>query len=180
MTALADIVKQGKALYIGLSKYPYDVAVKAFRMLKEDNVPCLVYQDRYNMFNRGIETKMLDFVENQGSGFICFSPLAQGLLSDKYLNGIPINSRAAKASGFLKREQVTETVITKITLLNRLAEVRGQSLAQMSLSWVLQQKGLTSAIIGASSTEQIQENLSAINKLEFSIEELDIIEKILE
>lgn len=180
MTALADIVRQGKALYIGLSKYPYNVAIEAFRMLKSYNVPCLIYQDKYNMFVRDVEGQMLDLVEKEGSGFICFSPLAQGLLSDKYLNGIPINSRAAKASGFLKRDQVTEEIIAQITLLNRLAEVRGQTLAQMALSWVLRNKQLTSAIIGVSSTEQIQDNLNAINKLDFSTEELDIIEKILE
>jgi len=180
MMALVDIVKQGKALYIGLSKYPYNVAQEALHILKENKIPCLIYQDRYNMFVRNIEHEMLDFIEEEGSGFICFSPLAQGLLSDKYLNGIPINSRAAKSSGFLKREQVTEEVVSQITLLNRLASVRGQSLAQMALAWVLREKRLTSAIIGASSVEQIQDNLNAINRLDFSFEELDIIEKILE
>jgi len=180
MIALVDVVRQGKALYIGLSKYPLDKAIEAFGILKANNVPCLIYQEKYNMFYRNIESEMLDFINEQGSGFICFSPLAQGLLSDKYLNGIPINSRAAKSTGYLKREQVTENVLAQITLLNRLAGVRGQTLAQMALAWVLRDKRMTSAIIGASSVEQIQDNLNALNRLNFVREELEIIDKILE
>ena len=179
MMALVDIVRQGKALYIGLSKYPYDVAEKAFRILKENNVPCLVYQDRYSMFARDVEKQMLGLVEKQGTGFVCFSPLAQGLLTDKYIQGIPIDSRAAKASGFLKREQVTLGVVEQVKLLNHLAEVRGQSLAQMALSWILRKNTVTSTIIGASSSEQIQDCLGALSNTDFSSEELNIIEQIL-
>lgn len=179
MMALVDIVRQGKALYVGLSKYPYDVAVEAYKILKENRVPCLIFQDRYNMFVRNIEQSLLGLAKEEGSGFICFSPLAQGLLTNKYLNGIPEDSRAAKGSGFLKKEQVTEETIEKACSLNELAKQRRQSLAQMALAWTLRDKRMTSAIIGTSSVKQLQDNLDTLNNLEFSFEEIQSIENIL-
>lgn len=179
MMALVDIVRQGKALYVGLSKYPYDVAVEAYKILKENKVPCLIFQDRYNMFVRNIEQSLLGLAKEEGSGFICFSPLAQGLLTNKYLNGIPEDSRAAKGSGFLKKEQVTEETIEKACSLNELAKQRRQSLAQMALAWTLRDKRMTSAIIGTSSVKQLQDNLDTLNNLEFSFEEIQSIENIL-
>ena len=179
MMALVDIVRQGKALYVGLSKYPYEVAKEAFRILKENKVPCLIYQDRYNMFVRNIEDKMIDLAREAGSGIISFSPLAQGLLTDKYLNGIPQDSRAAKSSGFLKEDQVTGIAIEKAKKLNAIAGERGQTLAQMALAWALRDERMTSVIIGTSSIKQLQDNLDTLNNLNFSIEELQQIDNIL-
>lgn len=179
MTALIDIVRQGKALYIGLSKYPYEKAIEAFRILKENKVPCLIYQDRYNMLNRQVEGEMLDLVSEEGSGFIGFSPLAQGMLTEKYINGIPLGSRASKANSFLKKEHITEEVIEKVKKLNIAAKQRVQSLAQMALAWTLRDKRVTSAIIGASSVEQLQENLEALDKLDFTESKINQIEDIL-
>lgn len=179
MMALIDIVRQGKALYIGLSKYPYDAAQKAFAMLQAHNVPCLIYQDRYNMYIRDIEKKMLGFVKEQGSGFIAFSPLAQGLLTNKYLNGIPLDSRAAKISGFLKQDQVTTEVIEKSKQLNLLAQNRNQTLAEMALAWVLDNPHVTSVILGTSSVEQLKDNIATLGNTKFSAEELQLIDHIL-
>ncbi len=179
MMALVDIVRQGKALYVGLSKYPYDMAKKAFKILNENKVPCLIYQDRYNMFVRNIEELMSGLVYENGSGFISFSPLAQGLLTNKYLKGIPEDSRAAKASGFLKEEQITHEAIEKARRLNELAAERNQSLAQMALAWTLRDERMTSVIIGTSSVKQLQDNLDTLNKLDFTPEELIRIDKIL-
>jgi len=179
MMALVDIVRQGKALYIGLSKYPDNIAEEAFEILSENNVPCLIYQDRYNMFSRQVEGEKLEMINSNGIGFISFSPLAQGLLTNKYLHGIPLDSRASKASGFLKKEDITPEKIGKIKLLNQLAEDRGQTLAQMALSWVLRDEKMTSAIVGVSSREQLQDNLDALNNIRFTDEELEIINKIL-
>ena len=179
MMALVDIVRQGKALYIGLSKYPYEVAKKAFAILKAEKVPCLIYQDRYNMFSREIENQMLGLTREVGSGFIAFSPLAQGLLTDKYLNGIPQDSRAAKESGFLQADQVTPNIINKAIELNKVALKRNQSLAQMALAWTLRDEQMTSTIIGTSSLQQLQNNLDALNNLHFAPDESLLIEEIL-
>ncbi|MBD8348948.1 aldo/keto reductase [Dysgonomonas sp. HGC4] len=179
MMALVDIVRQGKALYIGLSKYPYEMAKEAFRILNENNVPCLIYQDRYNMFVRNVEEKMLQLTHDEGSGFIAFSPLAQGLLTNKYLNGIPQDSRAAKASGFLQQDQVTSEAIEKSKLLNELALKRNQTLAEMALVWVLNNPYTTSVILGTSSVKQLKDNIAALNNPHFSAEELQLIDNIL-
>lgn len=179
MMALVDIVRQGKALYIGLSKYPYEIAKKAFNILHENKVPCLIYQDRYNMFVRNPEEQMLELVHHEGSGFIAFSPLAQGLLTNKYLNGIPQDSRAAKASGFLQQEQITAEAVEKAKLLNSLAQNRNQTLAEMALAWVLYNTYVTSVILGTSSVKQLKDNIAALNKADFSAEELQLIDNIL-
>ena len=176
---LIDIVRQGKALYIGLSKYPADLALKAYEMMEAQHVHCLIYQDRFNMLNREPEKNHFELNRNKGVGFIAFSPLAQGLLTDKYINGIPENSRAAKAHGFLKREQVTQDIISKIIRLNEIAQKRGQTLAEMSLSWLLNHQDVTSVIIGASSVAQMKDNLKASDNINFSQEELIAIDDIL-
>ena len=179
MMALVDIVRQGKALYIGLSKYPYEMAKEAFRILNENNVPCLIYQDRYNMFVRNVEEQMLQLTHDEGSGFIAFSPLAQGLLTNKYLNGIPQDSRAAKTSGFLQQDQVTTEAISKSKLLNELAQKRNQTLAETALVWVLNNPYTTSVILGTSSVKQLKDNIAALNNPHFSAEELQLIDNIL-
>lgn len=179
MQALIDIVRQGKALYIGLSKYPFDVAQKAFRILENNNVPCLIYQDKYSMLAREVESQMLNLIQNVGSGFIAFSPLAQGLLTDKYLNGIPQDSRAAKSSGFLQKEEVTPEIIEKVKKLSDIANQRGQSLAQMALSWVLKDENVTSVIVGASSVNQLKDNIQSIENLKFTQKEIKSIENVL-
>lgn len=175
MGALSDMVKQGKALYVGISKYPADKAREAYRILRENGTPCLIYQDKYNLFTRGIEQTALPLVEEKGVGFIAFSPLAQGLLSDKYLNGIPENSRAAHAYGFLQKDQITPAVIEKIKKLNSHATKRGQTLAQMALAWCLQDKRVTSVIVGTSSVAQLQDNINSVKNTQFTNEELWLI-----
>jgi len=179
MQALIDIVKQGKALYIGLSKYPAKEAEKAYEILAEQHVPCLVYQDKYNMFHRFPEEEHFDLNEEQGVGFVAFSPLAQGLLTDKYLNGIPENSRAANVHGFLKKEDVTIEIINKVEELNQIAKKRGQTLAEMALAWVLNHKGVTSVIVGTSSVGQLDDNLGVLKNSSFTEEELHDISKII-
>ena len=177
--ALIDIVRQGKALYIGVSKYPAEQAAKAYEMMSEQNVPCLIYQDKYNLLNRTPETKAFPVIEKYGIGFISFSPLAQGMLTNKYLNGIPDNSRAAKSHGFLQKEEITEEVMKKIRLLNQIAEQRSQTLAEMSLAWVLNHQKVTSVIVGTSSVAQLQDNLKAMDNCSFTQEELNLIDQIL-
>lgn len=179
MMALVDIVRQGKALYVGLSKYPTEKAREAYTILKENKVPCLIFQDRYNMLVRNVEKEILQLTEEQGSGFIAFSPLAQGLLTNKYLHGIPEDSRAAKENGFLKKDQVNDSVITKARLLNELAKQRGQTLAEMALAWVLFNRHVTSVIIGTSSVKQLNDNIGTLNNKDFSIQEIRQIETIL-
>ena len=179
MQALIDIVKQGKALYAGISKYPPEEAEKAYKILKEQHVPCLVYQDKYNMLYRRPEEKHFELNEKYGAGFVAFSPLAQGLLTDKYLNGIPENSRAAKKDGFLKKEEVTTEVIEKAKKLNHIAKERGQTLAEMALAWVLNHKEVTSVIVGVSSVSQLETNLRVLKNRTFTEEELHEIEKII-
>jgi L-glyceraldehyde 3-phosphate reductase len=176
---LIDIVKQGKALYIGISKYPPEQARQAYEMMKEAGVPCLISQYRYSMFERTIESETIPLAAEYGSGVIAFSPLAQGLLTDRYLNGIPENSRAARSTGFLKLEQVTDEKIAKAKELNELAVRRGQTLAEMALAWVLKDERMTSVIVGASSVKQLEANLHTLNNLSFTSEELTLIDSIL-
>ena len=179
MSALSTAVKQGKALYVGISKYPEEKAKEAYNILKANGTPCLIYQGRYSMFTREVEHEVFPSAQENGVGFIGFSPLAQGLLSDKYINGIPENSRAAHSYGFLKKEQITPEVITKISSLNEIAQKRGQSLAQMALAWCFHQDAVNSVIIGASSVTQLSNNLKAIENIQFTTEELLEIEKII-
>jgi L-glyceraldehyde 3-phosphate reductase len=176
--ALIDIVRQGKALYAGLSKYPAAQAQKAYEMMRAQHVPCLIYQDRYNMLHRAPEAEHFAPNERYGVGFIAFSPLAQGLLTDRYLHGIPDDSRAAKSAGFLKRSDITDEAIARIARLNDLAEKRGQTLAEMSLAWLLHRPQVTSVIVGASSVAQLQNNIHALDNCAFTAEELDCIDRI--
>ncbi|MBD5233946.1 MAG: L-glyceraldehyde 3-phosphate reductase [Bacteroidales bacterium] len=178
LQALVDIVRQGKALYVGISKYPKEAADFAYNYLAERDVPCLLYQGRYNIFNREPEQEgILADAKEKGCGFIAFSPLAQGLLTDRYLNGIPEDSRVARG-GFLKKEALTDETIAKIRRLNEVALRRGQTLAEMSLAWVLKDDLVTSVIIGASSVEQIERNLKALDNTSFTPEELSEINEI--
>lgn len=179
LQALVDIVRKGKALYVGLSKYPLDAYLFACRYLKERDVPCLLYQGRYSMLVREPESQgILNAVKENGSGFVAFSPLAQGLLTNRYLNGIPDNSRIARG-GFLKKEALTPEVLSKIQALNERAAIRGQSLAEMALAWLLKNETVTSVIVGASSVEQLGDSLKTLNHLSFEEEELHAIEKML-
>lgn len=177
--ALIDIVRQGKSLYVGISKYPPRQARMAYELLRQAGVPCLVSQYRYNLFDRRVETESLPLAAEFGSGFVAFSPLAQGLLTDKYLHGIPENSRAARTSGFLQRSQVTPEKVEAARQLNVIARRRGQTLAEMSLSWVLRDSRITSVNVGASTVSQLADNLKALNHLDFTIDELAAIEKAL-
>ena len=179
MQALIDIVKQGKALYVGISKYPPQEARLAYEILAKAGVPCLISQYRYSMFERTVEAESIPLATEFGSGFIAFSPLAQGLLTDKYLNGIPEHSRAARASGFLQTSQVTSEKVEAARRLNEIAARRGQTLAEMALAWVLRDERVTSVIVGASSVKQLADNLQALNLLEFTTDELNEIEELL-
>ncbi len=179
MQALTDIVKQGKALYIGISNYPPAEARQAMTYLRRQEVPCLIYQGKYSMLQRKPEEGVFDVVEKEGSGFIGFSPLAQGILTDKYLNGIPADSRAANPDGYLKREEITQKVVSMVRQLNLIAEKRNQSLAQMSLAWALRHDVVTSLIVGTRTIEQLQDNLNALDNLDFSDNELKSIDLIL-
>lgn len=179
MMALDHAVKSGKALYAGISNYKKEEAKKACEILKSLGTPCLIHQPKYSMFERWVEGGLLDVLEEEGVGCIPFSPLAQGLLTDRYLNGIPADSRAAKSHGFLKKEEVSEQTISKIKRLNAVAVNRNQSLAQMALAWLLKDKRITTVLIGASSVAQLQNNLGCLNNLAFTPAELDEIEMIL-
>lgn len=176
---LIDIVKQGKALYVGISKYPPQQARIAYEMLAKAGVSCLISQYRYSMFDRAVEAENLSLASEFGSGFIAFSPLAQGLLTDKYLNGIPEHSRAARSTGFLKSSQVTPEKVEAARQLNEIALRRGQTLAEMALAWVLKDERMTSVIVGASSVKQLADNLHALDHLGFTPKELEEIEQIL-
>ena len=180
MQALVDIVRQGKALYIGISKYPPAEARQAMTFLRKQQVPCLIFQDKYSMLHRNPEKEIFDVVKKEGAGFIGFSPLSQGILSDKYLNGIPPESRAANPDGFLKREQITQEIVSIVTQLNIIAKERNQSLAQMSLAWALRREVVTSLIVGTRSMQQLQENINTLDNLNFSDDELKRIDLILE
>jgi L-glyceraldehyde 3-phosphate reductase len=179
MAALDLIVRQGKALYAGISNYPADKADEAIAILKRLGTPCLIHQPKYSMFVRDPEAGLLDVLEKDGVGCIPFSPLAQGLLTNKYLHGIPEDSRAARATGFLQTSQVTPERISQISRLNDLAIKRGQTLAQMALAWLLKDKRVTSVLIGASRAEQLADSLKALDNIEFSANELAQIETIL-
>ena len=178
MMALDQAVRQGKALYVGLSNYPATMAAEAVKILKQLGTPCLIHQPKYSMFERWVEGSLLYLLEKEGIGCIPFSPLAQGLLTNKYLNGIPEGSRAAKSWGFLKPEQVGPA-IEKVKRLNDVALQRGQTLAQMALVWLLKDPRVTSVLIGASSLAQLDDNVDALNNRTFTSAELSIIENIL-
>lgn len=179
MAALDLLVRQGKALYVGISNYGVEEAKKAIHILKELGTPCLIHQPKYSMFNRWIEDGLQDVLEEEGVGSIAFSPLAGGKLTNRYLQGIPEDSRAASSSQFLSKDEITEEMVQKIKSLNKIAEERGQSLAQMSLAWVLRDHKVTSALIGASKVNQIADCVAALDHLEFTTEELGAIESIL-
>lgn len=179
MGALSDIVKQGKALYVGLSNYHAEELKKAAEILKENKTPLLITQPNYNMFERWVEKDgLLDAANECGSGVICFSPLAQGMLTDRYLNGIPEDSRAAR-NHFLQSNSITEEKLGIIRELNKIAQERNQSLAQMALCWVLRKDRVTTVLIGASRKEQITDNVKIVDHLDFTDEELQRIEAVL-
>lgn len=177
MMALYQAVRSGKALYVGISNYPADMTKEAAKILKELGTPCLIHQPKYSMFERWVENGLLDVLEEEGIGCIPFSPLAQGLLTNKYLKGIPEGSRATREV-FLKKEDV-KSAHDKIVKLNEIAQNRGQSLAQMALAWVLKDKRITSVLIGASSVNQINDNVEMLKKREFTMDELNEIENII-
>lgn len=179
MGALDAAVRQGKALYAGISNYPADLTAKASKILKQLGTPCLIHQARYSMFDRWVENGLLDVLDEEGIGCICFSPLAQGLLTNKYLHGIPEGSRAARANTHLEADAITPEKVAKVQLLNNLAAERGQSLAQMALAWLLKDRRITSVLVGASSVAQLGDNLKALDQLSFSETELQTICKIL-
>lgn len=178
LQALVDIVRMGKALYVGISRWPVEASRFAFDYLKRHDTPCLLFQDRLNLLDRRVEADgTLECVRENGCGFIAFSPLAQGILTNRYLNGIPADSRAMQQH-FLKTSQISEDLVAGVRLLNGIAERRGQTLAQMSLSWVLAHPGVTSVIVGSSSTAQLADSLKAAESKDFTAEELKEIEGI--
>lgn len=179
MGALDSIVRQGKALYVGISSYSAEQTEEAVKILNKLGTPLVIHQPSYSMINRWIEDGLQDVLQENGVGSIAFCPLAQGLLTNKYLHGIPSNSRAAKSTGALGTDQVTEEVVHRVQKLHEIAAERGQNLAQMALAWVLRGGKVTSALIGASRVSQIEENVAALNNLSFSQEELNRIEDIL-
>ena len=179
MQALIDLVHQGKALYVGISKYPPELQQRCYDILKEAHVPCLLSQYRCSMFDPKAKMNNFQIAADNGSGIICFSPLAQGLLTGKYNNGIPEGSRAARSTGFLQQSQVTPERVEAVKKLAIIAEERGQSIAQMALAWVLADERVTSCIIGTSSVAQLESNLSALDHLTFSEEEMERINNII-
>ncbi len=179
MEALDLIVRQGKALYVGISNYRPDQTANALKILDELGRHCLIHQVRYSMYERWCEEGLLDTLEQNGVGCIAYSPLAQGLLTNRYLDGVPSDSRIAKPHGFLNESALDESVKRQITALNEMAQGRGQSLAQMALAWVLRDKRVTSVLIGASSVEQLDDNLKMLEKSELTEDEINKIEFIL-
>lgn len=179
MMALDHAVRQGKALYVGISNYSAEQTATAVEVLKKLGTPCLIHQPKYSMFVRTPEEGLLDVLESNGVGCIPFSPLAQGLLTDRYLNGIPVDSRAAKEHGFLKTTEITTEKLEKIRRLNEVAVRRGQQLSQMAIAWLMRKPVVTSVLIGVSSVAQLDANLGTLDKLEFSDDELLEIEDIL-
>jgi L-glyceraldehyde 3-phosphate reductase len=173
------LVRQGKALYVGISNYRAEEAKKAIEILNRLGTPCLIHQPKYSMFERWAEGGLMDVLENEGVGCIPFSPLAQGLLTNKYLKGIPADSRAAKADGYLQQSQVTAEIVEKITKLNTIAIEREQTLAQMALAWLLKDPRITSVLIGASKVSQLLDSIKCLQNQSFSDDELRRIESIL-
>jgi L-glyceraldehyde 3-phosphate reductase len=179
MSALDQAVRSGKALYAGVSNYDAVRTAEAAKILRRLGTPCLIHQPKYSMFERWVEGGLLDVLGAEGIGGIAFCPLAQGLLTDRYLKGIPEDSRASKPHGFLKKRDIDEKRLSQIRALNELAIARGQTLAQMSLAWVLRDERMTSALIGASRVEQIEQNVAALNNASFAAEELQMIDTVL-
>jgi L-glyceraldehyde 3-phosphate reductase len=178
MGALDYIVRSGRALY-GISMYPPDMTRQAAKILRQMGTSCLIHQPNYSLFDRWIEDGLLDVLEEEGIGCIVFSPLEQGILTGRYLNGIPTDSRAGKPATYLSREDITEDKLSKVRLLNEMAQKRGQSMAQMALAWVLRQPAVTSALVGASRISQVEDSVATLKKLDFTKEELSAIEGIL-
>lgn len=179
MRALDHVVRQGKALYVGLSNYPADMARQAIEILNDLGTPCLIHQPKYSMFDRWVEESLLDVLAEKGVGSIAFSPLAGGQLTDRYLNGIPADSRAASGSRFLNPEQLTDATLEKVRKLNDIALQRGQKLSQMALAWVLRGDKVTSVLIGASKISQLDDAVNAMSNRQFSADECDAIDAIL-
>jgi L-glyceraldehyde 3-phosphate reductase len=179
MGALDYIVRSGRALYVGISMYPPDLTRQAARFLRQLGTPCLIHQPNYSLFDRWVEDGLLEALADEGMGCIVFSPLEQGLLTDRYLKGIPRDSRAGKPDTFLSKEDITTDKLSKVRKLNEIAQRRGQSMAQMALAWVLRQPAVTSALVGASRVSQIEDSMATLNRLDFSSNELDAIHRIL-
>lgn len=179
MGALDQIVRQGKALYVGVSQYSPEDTSRAYEILKKQGTPFLIHQPRYNMMDRWVENGLLDTLERVGIGSIVFSPLEQGILSDKYLSGIPEDSRAAKEGTYLNKSQITGEILEQVHKLNNIAKSRNQSLAQMAVAWLLKDERITSVLVGASKVSQLKDNIHALDNLDFSNEELEKIEVIL-
>ena len=179
MGALHHAVQQGKALYVGISSYSAEQTREAERILREMGTPLLIHQPRYSMFDRWVEGGLLDELERQGTGAIAFSPLEQGVLTNKYLKGIPADSRAGRDGRYLQSDQITPEILEKVQQLNAIAENRGQSLAQMAIAWLLKDERITTVLVGVSRVQQLKDNLATIKKLDFSADELSAIEAIL-
>lgn len=179
MDALVQVVQQGKALYVGISNYGAGEAQAAIEILESMGIHCLIHQPKYSMLVRWVEEGLLDLLQHKGTGCIAFSPLAQGLLTDKYLKGIPVKSRAANPTSFLQKSEITSELINRIQQLNAIANSRKQSLAQMAISWILKDERITSVLVGASSARQLKDNLCAIDAPDFSPEELNKIDAVL-
>jgi L-glyceraldehyde 3-phosphate reductase len=179
MGALDSIVRSGKALYAGISMYPSELTRQAAKILHSLGTPCLIHQPNYSLFDRWVEDSLLDVLTEQGIGCIVFSPLDQGVLTNRYLKGIPTDSRAGKPNTYLSRDDISKDKLARVRRLNEVAEKRGQSMAQMALAWVLRQPAVTSALIGASRVSQVEDSVATLNKLDFSPEELNQIEHIL-
>ncbi len=180
MMALDAVVRNGKALYVGISSYTAEQTKEAVKILKDLGTPCIIHQPKYSMFERWVEDGLLNVLEEHGIGCIAFSPLAQGLLTNKYLHGIPENSRASKTDATLKVDQISNDKIQQVRALNEIAEKRNQTLAQMAIAWLLKDKRVTSVLIGASSVKQLDDNIDSLNNVHFKEEELLAIERILE
>ena len=179
MGALDSIVRSGKALYAGISMYPAELTQQAANILRNLGTPCLIHQPNYSLFDRWVEDGLLEVLTDEGIGCIVFSPLDQGILTDRYLKGIPSDARAGKPGTYLSKEDVSEDKLAKVRKLNEIAQKRGQSMAQMALAWVMHQPAVTSALIGASRVSQVEDSVATLNKLEFSPDELGLIEHIL-
>lgn len=180
MRALDHIVRQGKALYVGLSNYPAEQARQAIEILEDLGTPCLIHQPKYSMFERWVEADLLDLLQEKGVGSIAFSPLAGGMLTDRYLDGIPADSRAASGSRFLNADQLTDSKLDHVRQLNDIALSRGQKLSQMALAWVLRDNKVTSVLIGASKTSQIEDAVGMLMNSQFTTQECEAIEAILQ